>query len=722
MSSTTISLKNILEPAKGKDRLPVLTKLCALPSFWGEADELFYLDEARKLAGETGTADERAKAIFLLGKYYIRKANYNRAIELFHEAGSVYNETSNVRGKVECSVQLGIIDNARSLYDKALAAGTEAEIYAKGISYNKALADALLLKSAAHQCLGQFNLALDETNKALEIYESLQHIYGMAAAYHHIGIIEDSKGNYPEALISLAFALKIREDIGDRFGVAETLNAIGVVHWKQSNHLEGLKQLFRALKMEEDTGDKFAMATSYNCIGNINSNLANYEDALKYYLLAQQICVDLDRKRGVAASFYNIGIIHFEQGHHDEALASHLKALELNLLIGFKEAICGSYNYTGKVYSALGKYDEALPYQLKALALGQEIGDKRRIGIAYTGVGATLHYLGDHENATAQLLKALELGKALGEKTIVKDALCTLVEVCKKSGKFEAALDYYAQYYEVQNQISSESVQKQLTTLNFQHSLDVKEKESAVLKEKNEEIQRYLHKLEISNNELKQFAHVAAHDLREPLRMISQYMALLDQSISGNLNDTQKKFIGFAIDGSRRMDLLIEDMLRLAKVDAEPKIEKIELGSVITEIKLNLDALMREKSCRIIMDDLPAVMADRTQMLQLFQNIIGNGMKYNESDHPIIEIRHEVKGKEIHISIADNGIGIPPDFREKAFQIFQRVPTAKKYSGSGIGLAICKKIVDSMNGKIWLEDNPGGGTIFCMSFSDSLAA
>ena len=171
MSSTTISLKNILEPAKGKDRLPVLTKLCALPSFWGEADELFYLDEARKLAGETGTADERAKAIFLLGKYYIRKANYNRAIELFHEAGSVYNETSNVRGKVECSVQLGIIDNARSLYDKALAAGTEAEIYAKGISYNKALADALLLKSAAHQCLGQFNLALDETNKSLEIYE-----------------------------------------------------------------------------------------------------------------------------------------------------------------------------------------------------------------------------------------------------------------------------------------------------------------------------------------------------------------------------------------------------------------------------------------------------------------------------------------------------------------------------------------------------------------------
>ena len=722
MSATALSLKNILEPAKGKDRLPVLTKLCALPSFWGEPDELIYLEETRRLAHEIGTEDEQARAIFLLGKFHLRKARFDLATDGFNEALKLYESTANIRGKAECKINLGIIDNARSSYDKALSAGIESEMYSEKVFFNKGLADALLLKAMAHQNFGEFNRALQETNKALEIYESLQDIYGMASAYHHIGIVNDARSNYPDALESLAFSLKIREDIGDRFGIAETLNAIGVIHWKQSSHLEGIKQLFRALKIEEETGDKYAMAISYNCIGNINSNLANYDDALKYYLLAQQICIELDRKKGVAASYYNIGIIHYEQHNFTAALENHLKSLELNLQIGHKEAICGSYNYTGKVYAALGRYDEALPFQFKAVSLGQEIGDKRRIGIAYTGVGATQFYLGDYDNAIIHLLKALEIGIALGEKTIIKDALFTLVEVHKKTGKFEQALNYYTQYYDVQNQISSESVQKQLTTLNFQHSLEVKEKESALLKEKNEEIQRYLHKLEISNNELKQFAHVAAHDLREPLRMISQYMALLDQSISGNLNDAQKKFIGFAIDGSRRMELLIEDMLRLAKVDADPKVEKIELGSVITEIKLNLSALMHEKSSRIIMDDLPPVMADRTQMLQLFQNIIGNGMKYNESEHPIVEIRHEIKGKELQIFIADNGIGIPAPYREKAFQIFQRVPTEKKYAGSGIGLAICKKIVDSMNGKIWVEDNPGGGTLFRISFKDALAA
>ncbi len=463
------------------------------------------------------------------------------------------------------------------------------------------------------------------------------------------------------------------------------------------------------------------MAASYNYIGNINSNLGNYEDAIRYYRLTQHICKELDRKKGMGASYYNIGIIHYELNNFEAALESHLTALKLNNETGIKELICASHNYTGKVYAALGNYQEALKYQSQAIIIGQELGDKRRLGIAHTGIGATYHLLGDYKNANDNLVKALLLGREMGEKTIIKDALFTLVEVCKKNGAFEQALEYFTEYHQVQNQISNEAVQKQLTMLNFQHSMEVKEKESALLKEKNEEIQRYLHKLEISNNELKQFAHVAAHDLREPLRMISSYIMLLDQSIGGNLSDTQKKFIGFAIDGSKRMEQLIEDMLRLAKVDTEPKTESIELTSVINEIKLNLETLMKEKGARLeIADELPVIKADRTQMLQLFQNIIGNGIKYNESAEPAIQIKHHVEGSEFSISIADNGIGIPVESREKAFQIFQRVPTAKKYSGSGIGLAICKKIVDSMGGKIWVEDNPGGGTVFHISFNNVL--
>lgn len=722
MSISASSLKHILQPAKGKERLSVLLKLCDLPSYWGEQDELLLLQEAGKLSIELGSPEERAKTVYLSAKYYSRKAQFPLAVELFNEALQLNVATGNKRGVVDCKIELGLIENSRSFFENALILSQESIELATQISYGKGLAEALHVKADSLQCKGALQEALSQAVKALDIYETMPDIAGIASSYYHLGVIYESMGNFEEALSNLDFALKIREDLGDRFGIAETLNETGIIHWKQSNHLEGTKQLFRALEIEQETGNRMGMAVSYNIIGNINSNLGNYEDAIKYYKLALDLCKELDRKRGIASAYYNIGIVHYELGEYDAALENHLSAMKLSNELGIKELICASHNYTGKVYAALGNYSEALRYQSRALVIGEELGDQRRIGIAHTGIGATYLYLGDVDKATEHLIKALKLGREMGEKTIIKDALFTLVEVCRKKKEFEQALEYFNQYHQVQHEISNESVQKQLTTLNFQHSMAVKEKESALLKEKNEEIQRYLHKLEISNNELKQFAHVAAHDLREPLRMISAYISLLEQSIGGNLDDNQKKFIGFAIDGSKRMELLIEDMLRLAKVDADPKIETIALSSVINEIKLNLDTLVKEKGTRLIAEELPSIKADRTQMLQLFQNIIGNGMKYNESETPTIVVKHNINGHQLHITVADNGIGIPAEMREKAFQIFQRVATAKKYAGSGIGLAICKKIVDSMGGKIWVEDNPGGGTVFNISFNNVLAS
>ena len=721
MSTTTSSLKNILKPATGPERLPVLLKLCELPSYWGDPDEHALLQEAQQIAFKEGNNDDQARTLYLLGRYFLRKTSYAEAEELFSKALNLYTLNQNKRGQVDCKVQISFIENERSHFENALLTSQAVFDSAKQISYGRGMAEALHVKAYALQNLGLLSEALIECVKALDMYEEMPDIYGMATSYYSLGVIYDSMGNFEDAMSNLSFALTIREDLGDRYGITETINFMGIIHWKQSNHVEGMKQLFKGLKIAQETGNRLGMTISYNTIGNINSNLGNYEEAIKFYNLSLDICKELGRKKGIASSYYNVGIIHYELKNYNEALENHLGALNLGTEIGKKEIVCASQNFIGKIYTALGNYETALRYQQQALQLGKELGDKRRIGIAHTGIGATYQHLGNYEHASEHLSDALTLGREMGEKTIIKDALFSLVEVYKQKGDFEKALDYYDQYYRVQHEISNESVQKQLATLNFQHTMEVKEKESALLKEKNEEIERYLHKLEISNNELKQFAHVAAHDLREPLRMISSYMGLLDQSIGGNLNEMQKKFIGFAIDGSKRMELLIEDMLRLAKVDADAKIEKIELSSVMNEIKLNLDALMQEKGSRIIVEELPSIMADRTQMLQLFQNIIGNGMKYNESAEPTVEIKHQITGNELLITLADNGIGIPATHREKAFQIFQRLPTAKKYAGSGIGLAICKKIVDNMGGKIWLEDNPGGGTIFNISFSNLLA-
>ena len=202
--------------------------------------------------------------------------------------------------------------------------------------------------------------------------------------------------------------------------------------------------------------------------------------------------------------------------------------------------------------------------------------------------------------------------------------------------------------------------------------------------------------------------------------MVSSYMDLLRRSMGDTLTADQRQFVDFAVDGARRMDTLIHDLLRLAKVDADPRVTQVMLSDIVAEVSTNLEVLQREKNARILSEPLPTIMADRTQIMQLFQNIIGNGIKYNESPTPTITIGYEVQGTSAILSIADNGIGIPEEYRERAFQIFQRVPTARQYQGSGIGLAICRKIVDSLDGSISITDREGGGTVFHITLPVSL--
>jgi signal transduction histidine kinase len=194
--------------------------------------------------------------------------------------------------------------------------------------------------------------------------------------------------------------------------------------------------------------------------------------------------------------------------------------------------------------------------------------------------------------------------------------------------------------------------------------------------------------------------------------MITSYLQLMQKSLNGMLTEQQGEFFGFVLDGARRMDLLIHDLLRLAKVDANPVIEKVKLTYVMEEIKLNLDTLIRERGVTLSIGELPIIHADRTQMLQLFQNLIANGIKYNKNATPEIRIKFTDRGDQIEIQVSDNGIGIPGHLREEVFQIFRRLQQQANVAGSGIGLSICKKIVESMDGKIRIEDRPGGGTIF----------
>jgi PAS domain S-box-containing protein len=224
--------------------------------------------------------------------------------------------------------------------------------------------------------------------------------------------------------------------------------------------------------------------------------------------------------------------------------------------------------------------------------------------------------------------------------------------------------------------------------------------------------------LEESNSELQQFAFIASHDLQEPLRMVSTYLQYVSKRTQDKLDEEDKKYIGFAVKGALRMKLLIEDILAFAQIGrVDSKAHPIGVTSVVHDVKKNLEALIAENGAKIIIGDLPAVRADTLQIVQLFQNLIGNAIKYRSEKPPEIFISAEDQGKYWCFSVKDNGIGISPEYKERIFVVFQRLHSDReKFPGTGIGLAICKKIVERHGGRIWVESQLGEGSTFSFTF------
>lgn len=215
-----------------------------------------------------------------------------------------------------------------------------------------------------------------------------------------------------------------------------------------------------------------------------------------------------------------------------------------------------------------------------------------------------------------------------------------------------------------------------------------------------------------SNSALEQFAYVASHDLQEPLRTMSTYAQLLTRKYGGKLDAEADQFLAFIVNAADRMSLLVKDLLAYARLTTEEeRPSSIALDEDLEAAITHLDQAIQESGARITHDPMPTLPVDRGQMVRLFQNLVGNAVKYRKPDQPSeIHISAEQKGTEWVISIRDNGIGFDPQFASAIFAPFKRLHTAEEYPGTGVGLAICRRIVQAQGGRIWAESQPGEGT------------
>ena len=240
----------------------------------------------------------------------------------------------------------------------------------------------------------------------------------------------------------------------------------------------------------------------------------------------------------------------------------------------------------------------------------------------------------------------------------------------------------------------------------LQQEIAVREKAEAVLAERSCELAR-------SNAELEQMAYVASHDLQEPLRMVTSYLQLLEQRYGGRLDADAHEFIGFAVDGARRMQLLIEDLLTYSRLGTKGKaLAPTDCADVMATALRSLQVAIEESGAQIACGPLPVVMGDEAQLAQLLQNLLANAIKFRAARETRIAVRAVAGGAYWRFEVEDNGIGIDKEYSERIFEMFQRLHSRNTYPGTGIGLAICKKIVERHGGRIWVESSKDHGTIF----------
>jgi light-regulated signal transduction histidine kinase (bacteriophytochrome) len=226
-------------------------------------------------------------------------------------------------------------------------------------------------------------------------------------------------------------------------------------------------------------------------------------------------------------------------------------------------------------------------------------------------------------------------------------------------------------------------------------------------------VQERTAELQRSNQDLQRFTSVVSHDLQEPLRMVKNYIQLLAERYRGHLDAQADEFIGYAVDGATRMQQLILDLLEYTRVQSQGKeLQAINCEAVLGGVLGNLRAAIMEKAVVVTHDRLPLVVGDASQLAQVFQNLLSNALKFRGPEAPRIHVSAERKGSEWEFAVRDNGIGLDPVHAQRIFVIFQRLHTAREYPGTGIGLAICQRIVERHGGRIWVESTPGQGATF----------
>jgi signal transduction histidine kinase len=510
---------------------------------------------------------------------------------------------------------------------------------------------------------------------------------------------------------------------------AQALSHLAVCYSVSSDYVTAMPLFIEVLGKSNKLGMRSIQANCLINIGNIYANIFNYDEALKRYHTVLREYEDVIPDSTHIIININIGNLYYASEQYKLSISCCEAAIDNAIANEHPDLAAHAHALISRSWLALKDLNKAMKHARKA---ADYIYDSKRklLGpraINLLNMAQITLEMKDIEGATTLALRGIAAARRVKDDTSELRGFNILSDIFKKAKDYEKALRCQTLLSRHQNEYLKKQRDKNAIDIEIKYTLREKERKieelvrenrlQSLLIERNSRIEKQNEQLRQANEELQQFAYITSHDLKEPLRMIGSFTQVIERQYAPQLGDNAKPYFHYISDGVSRMNSLLDALLQYATIGkVELEIEEVNMNEAVRIAKNNLHVKVQETEANILCDNLPTVRAINSFMIQLFQNLLGNALKFKkEDDRPIILVNAEDKDTEWQFTVKDNGIGISPEHRERVFVIFQRLHTRAHYEGTGIGLAICHKIITHFGGRIWVESEQGRGATFCFT-------
>ncbi len=622
--------------------------------------------------------------------------------------------------KPRCYSFIGVGYQKKGMQKVALENYEKSKKIAEEINHNEQLAYALHNIGTVYEWQNNYETATDYYYQSLRAFENLNHKKGIAYVNSSLSKIAVAYNDYDLAIEHAEQTLAIRKELNDIRGQNSAYNRLGEVYLKKGNSEKALTYFFRNIKSYKQLNDNEGLAYTNICIGKVNLELEQYTKAIYFSKKATEYYNEINNAGMAAEAMLNIANAAFYMEDYSRSKRYAERVMNFALDNNRLKLLADAYFRLSKINEIRESYEDALYYHQQYTILTDSIFDEEAYRNAGWQQGSFEMFKKEKEND--KLKQQDEISQSVIQRqrqqtwTLIGGLLLglTLVIILIRTNQRRSKdnLLLTQQNNQIENQ--KRAIIKQTFQL---------EKASQQLQNYNESLEQKVtlrtDALKKSNEELELYANLASHDLKQPLRNIGGFSNLLVRHLKkNNLEDKQtKEYTKFIVDSTQYMHNLIEDLLAFSQFSLnshESSIESFDFKDVINSVLQNLHQQVQDSDANVVLLNIPNEgMGFKIKLTQLFQNLISNALKFSKKDVPaIICIDSKDTGTHYQFSIADNGIGIEKDYFNMIFETFKKLHNKQKYSGVGLGLATCKKIVEQHKGEIWLESTVGEGTTF----------